>query len=46
MLKRHLAPQTLQKLLTNELIADGEEKQPLLRRLAAHFGRKDGSNEK
>ena len=46
MLKRHLAPQTLQKLLTNELIADGEEKQSLLRRLAAHFGRKDGPNEK
>lgn len=46
MLKRHLAPQTLQKLLTNELIDSESEKKPLIRRLAAMFVRKDGSNEK
>ena len=46
MLKRHLAPQTLQKLLTNELIDSESEKKPLIRRLAALFARKDGSNEK
>ena len=46
MLKRHLAPQTLQKLLSNELIADETENKTLLKRLAACFSRKDGSNEK
>ena len=43
MLKRHLAPQTLQKLLSNELIADETENKTLLKRLAACFSRKDGS---
>ena len=46
MLKRHLAPQTLQKLLTNELIDGDEGKKTLLQRIAALFARKDGSNEK
>lgn len=46
MLKRHLAPQTLQKLLTNELISDEEEKKPFFKRLGALFARKDGSHEK
>ena len=35
MLKRHLAPQTLQRLLSNELLADEAEKKTLLKRLAA-----------
>ena len=43
MLKRHLAPQTLQRLLSNELLADEAEKKTLLKRLAACFSRKDGS---
>ncbi len=42
MLKRHLAPQTLQKLLTNELVTGEEEKKSLLKKLTARFGRKDG----
>ena len=43
MLKRHLAPQTLQRLLSNELLADEAEKKTLLKRLAGCFSRKDGS---
>ena len=43
MLKRHLAPQTLQRLLSNELLADETEKKTLLKRLAGCFSRKDGS---
>ena len=43
MLKRHLAPQTLQQLLSNELLADEAEKKTLLKRLAGCFSRKDGS---
>lgn len=46
MLKRHLAPQTLQRLLTNELIADAEDKKSLAKRLSALFGRKDTPHEK
>lgn len=42
MLKRHLAPQTLQKLLSNELIADETEKKSLFKKLAASLTRKDG----
>ena len=42
MLKRHLAPQTLQKLLSNELIADEIEKKSLFKKLAASLTRKDG----
>ena len=43
MLKRHLAPLTLQRLLSNELLADEAEKKTLLKRLAGCFSRKDGS---
>mgnify|MGYP000830868967 CR=1 FL=1 len=43
MLKRHLSPQTLQRLLSNELLADEAEKKTLLKRLAGCFSRKDGS---
>ncbi len=42
MLKRHLAPQTLQKLLSNELIADETEKSLSSKKLAASLTRKDG----
>ena len=40
---RRLAPQTLQRLLSNELLADEAEKKTLLKRLAGCFSRKDGS---
>lgn len=46
MLKRHLAPQTLQKLLTNALVTDEAQKQSLGKKIAAYFSRKDGSYEK
>ena len=44
MLKRHLAPQMLERLLRNELIADSE--QPQKRTLKLRMNAKEGKNEK
>ena len=44
--KNSITKRNLQKLLSNELIADETENKTLLKRLAACFSRKDGSNEK
>lgn len=47
MLKRHLTPQTLEKLLTAELLTSQEEKKtPLPRRLAKQFVTRNKQNEK
>ena len=47
MLKRHLAPQTLGKLLTNELVAEPEQKSgPFRSWLTSHFKMRQDHNEK
>lgn len=47
MLKRHLAPQTLGKLLTNELVAEPEQKSgPFKSWLTSHFKMRQDHNEK
>ena len=47
MLKRHLAPQTLGKLLTNELVAEPEQKSgPFKSWLMSHFKMRQDHNEK
>ena len=45
MLKRHLAPQTLEKLLSNELMTNDDAKRSLLDRLRARIA-KAGNYEK
>ena len=46
MLKRHLAPQTLEKVLTNELLSSEDKKQTLPRRIVNQFtARKDQHEE-
>ena len=46
MLKRHLAPQTLERLLTAELIPDEEEQKTLMSRLKQTFVKKGRSDAK
>jgi len=46
MLKRHLAPQTLEKLLMQELIPSTEEQPTLLNRIKQYMPKKDRSNAK
>ena len=46
MLKRHLAPQTLEKLLMQELIPTTEEQPTLLNRIKQYMPKKDRSNAK
>lgn len=49
MLKRYLAPKTLERLLRNELCPDGEEQKSLavkLRQKLHRTGKEDGTNEK
>lgn len=47
MLKRHLAPQTLEKLLTNELIREPEQKSgPFKNWRNSHFNKRQEHNEK
>ena len=47
MLKRHLAPQTLGKLLTNELISEPETKSsPVKSWFMSHFKTRQEQNEK
>lgn len=44
MLKRHLAPQTLEKLLTNELIPAEDAQKPLLARIKTNLTKRDTTN--
>ena len=50
MLKRHLAPQTLERLLRNELCKNEEEKEEnivlLLRQKLQKIGKEEGGNDK
>ena len=46
MLKRHLAPQTLERLLTSELVPNEEEQKTLMTRLKATITKKGRSNAK
>ena len=48
MLKRHLAPKTLERLLVNELIAAQEEKKPVrvYERVKNRLTQKGGKHEK
>lgn len=46
MLKRHLAPQTLEKLLMNELVPNVDEPKTLVGRLKLLLTKKDRSNAK
>ncbi len=46
MLKRHLAPQTLEKLLRNELAFPGGEERKGVRKLVSRIGRKERNHEK
>ena len=46
MLKRHLAPQTLERLLSNALLPEAEEKQSILARFKKQVIRKDQKNAK
>lgn len=45
MLKRHLAPQTLEKLLTNELLAKPETDRSIIRKLKSQLSKRQRSNE-
>ena len=46
MLKRHLAPQTLERLLTNALLPETEEKKTLLTRIKQLTSKKDHDHAK
>lgn len=46
MLKRHLAPQTLERLLTAELIPDAGQEKNIVGRIRQHFTKKDRSDAK
>ena len=45
MLKRHLAPQTLERLLTNELLAKPESDRSIIRKIKSQLSKRHGTHE-